>query len=85
MKTTKMSSGVSLFDETTTLVTAAFGNASSHTFDDLPALYFHRSVKGFQHEPTTKASTCDLYLSILQQLGVEVDRFGEGKSTLSLT
>lgn len=85
MKATKMSSGVSLFDETTTLVTAAMGNASNHTFNDLPALYFNRSVKGFQHEMPKQTPTCDLYLSILQNLGVEIDSFGEGKSTLSLT
>ena len=85
MKRTRMSSGVSLFDETTTLVTAAFGNASAHTFDDLPALYFNHRVKGFTHQPTKTASTCDLYLSILQDLGVEVDSFGEGESTLALT
>lgn len=85
MKNIKMSSGMSLFDETSTLVTAAFGNASSHTFDNLPALYFNRSVKNFQHTPTKKASTCDLYLSILQDLGLEIDSFGEGNSTLSLT
>lgn len=84
MKNIKMSSGMSLFDETSTLVTAAFGNASSHTFDNLPALYFNRSVKSFQHEPAKNASTCDLYLSILHDLGLEVDNFGEGKSTLSL-
>ena len=85
MKTKTMASGESLFEETTTLVTAAFGNASSHTFDDLPALYFNRSVKNFQHEPVKETSTCDLYLSILQDLGVEVDAFGESKSTVCLT
>ena len=85
MKAKRMSSGASLFDETTTLVTAAFGNASSHTFDDLPALYFNRSVDGFNHEATTNTTTCDLYLSILQDLGAELDRFGEGKSTVRLT
>lgn len=85
MKATTMSGGMSLFDETTTLVTAAFGNASNHTFNDLPALYFNRSVQGFQHEATKTTSTCDLYLSILQDLGAQIDSFGEGKSTLELT
>lgn len=85
MKTTRMSSGLSLFDESTTLVTAAFGSASSHTFNDLPALYFNRSVRGFQHAATEAKPICDLYLSILQDLGVEIAAFGEGKSTLSLT
>ena len=85
MKSLTMSSGSSLFDETTTLVTAAFGNASNHTFDDLPALYFNRSVRGFQHEMPKDTSTCDLYLSILQDLGARIDSFGESKSTLALT
>ncbi|MCA9195220.1 MAG: DUF1552 domain-containing protein [Planctomycetales bacterium] len=85
LKATQMSSGASLFDETTTLVTAAFGSASSHTFNNLPALYFNRSVKAFQHTATSEAPICSLYLSILQDLGVEIDVFGEGKSTLSLT
>jgi hypothetical protein len=85
MQTTTMSSGVSLFDETTTLVTAAMGNASNHTFNNLPALYFNRAVKGFGHDVTEQTPICDLYLSILQDLGVEIDSFGEGDSTLILT
>ncbi|MCA9249078.1 MAG: DUF1552 domain-containing protein, partial [Planctomycetales bacterium] len=85
MKAATMLSGESLFDETTTLVTAAMGNASNHTFNDLPALYFNRSVRGFQHEDVEEAPICDLYLSILQDLGIEIDSFGEGKSTLALT
>ena len=85
MKATTMGTGRSLFDETTTLVTAAFGNASAHTFDDLPALYFNSNVRKFQHKPTKTTSSCDLYLSILQDLGIEIDAFGEGKSTLPLT
>lgn len=85
MKDTKMASGSSLFDETSTLVTAAMGNASSHTFNDLPALYFNRSVKGFQHVPFEDVPICDLYLAVLQDLGLEIDSFGEGRSPLSLT
>lgn len=85
MKATTMSSGESLFDETTTLVTAAMGNASNHTFNDLPALYISRSVRGFQHDAPKDTPICALYLSILQDLGLEIDSFGEGKSTLSLT
>lgn len=85
MKGKIMSTGASLFDETTTLVTAAFGNASAHTFDDLPALYFNSDVRGFQHVPASATTTCDLYLSILRDLGVELDAFGEGKSTVSLS
>jgi len=85
MKATTMSSGESLFDQTTTLVTAAMGNASNHTFNDLPALYINRNVNGFQHDAPQETPICDLYLSILQDLGLEIDFFGEGKSILALT
>ena len=79
-----MTGGNSLFDETSTLVTASMGNASAHTFDDLPALYVNRSVKKFQHERQKDKPICNLYLSILQDLGVEMDKFGESNATLTL-
>lgn len=85
MKLTTMGSGASLFAETSTLVTAPFGNASNHTFNNLPALYINQRVKGFQHTETNNTPICDLYLSILQDLGAEIDSFGEGKSTLELS
>ena len=79
-----MGSGENLFQQTRTLVTAAFGNASAHTFNDLPAMYFSSAVKGFQHIPTSDVSACDLYLSILQELDGEIEGFGESTSTVSL-
>ncbi|QDV25191.1 DUF1552 domain-containing protein [Aureliella helgolandensis] len=85
MKSKSMSAGRNLFEETSTLVTASMGNASAHTFDDLPALYFNGSVKQFQHEVRKNRPICDVYLSILQDLGIEEDVFGESESTVSLT
>ncbi|MDG1895224.1 MAG: DUF1552 domain-containing protein [Fuerstiella sp.] len=85
MKQKSMTGGNSLFDETSTLVTASMGNASAHTFDDLPALYVNRSVKKFQHETQKDIPICNLYLSILQELGIEMDRFGESNATLTLS
>lgn len=84
MKQKTMTGGRVLFDETSTLITASMGNASAHTFDDLPAMYINSSVKKFQHEHRNNKPVCDLYLSILQDLGVEVDAFGESQSTVSL-
>lgn len=85
MKERSMSGGNSLFDETSTLITASMGNASAHNFDDLPALYLNRNVKQFQHDARKEDPICNLYLSILQDLGVEMDQFGESSATLSLS
>ena len=85
MKEKTMSGGCSLFDETSMLITASMGNASAHTFDDLPALYVNRSVKKFQHETHKDKPICNLYLSILQDLGMEMDSFGESNATMTLS
>ena len=85
MKHKTMTGGRVLFDETSTLITASMGNASSHTFDDLPAMYINGAVKQFQYEHRHNKPICDLYLSILQDLGAELDAFGESQATLSLT
>jgi hypothetical protein len=84
MKHKTMTGGRVLFDETSTLITASMGNASSHTFDDLPALYINPSVRSFQHEHRHNQPICDVYLSILQDLGIELDAFGESQATVSL-
>ena len=39
----------SLFDQTTTLLTASMGSANSHNFDDLPALVFDARMKTAGH------------------------------------
>ena len=76
--------GVSLFDESSVLITAPMGSASAHNFNDLPALYMDSDVAGFSSVKTSGKPICDLYLAILQKLGVEADSFGEGKKALGL-
>ena len=44
MKKRQVGNG-SLFDQTTTLLTASMGSANSHNFDDLPALVFDTRMK----------------------------------------
>ena len=39
----------SLFDQTTTLITASMGSANSHNFDDLPALVLDSRMKTTGH------------------------------------
>ncbi|MCM8527442.1 MAG: DUF1552 domain-containing protein, partial [Lentisphaeraceae bacterium] len=83
MKSTSMTGG-SLFDETTTLVTSSMGNASAHTFNDLPALVFSSGIKKGGSEKQTKKPMCNLYLSLLQSLGTGIESFGESNGTVGL-
>lgn len=73
-----------LFDQTTTLVTASMGNASAHTFNDLPALVIGSRIKTPGHRRLAGIPMCNLYLSLLQQFGAARDEFGESTGTLEL-
>jgi hypothetical protein len=74
----------SLFDQTTTLLTASMGSANAHNFDDLPALVFDSRMKtsGYWRRRDTPMS--NLYLGLLQQFGAERDRFGESTRAFDL-
>jgi hypothetical protein len=67
----------SLFDQTTTLITASMGSANSHNFDDIPALVFDGRIKTAGHLQKKDVPMSNLYLGLLQQFGAEHDRFGE--------
>ena len=74
----------SLFDETTTLLTASMGSANSHNFDDLPALVFDSRIKTPGHWRRQDVPMSNLYLGLLQQFGAERDRFGESTGAFDL-
>ena len=74
----------SLFDQTTTLITASMGSANSHNFDDLPALVFDSRMKTAGHWQRKDVPMSNLYLGLLQQFGAEQDRFGESTSAFDL-
>ena len=67
----------SLFDQTTTLLTASMGSANSHNFDDLPALVFDSRIRTAGHLVKKDVPMSNLYLGLLQLFGAEQDRFGE--------
>ena len=67
----------SLFDQTTTLLTASMGSANSHNFDDLPALVFDSRMKTAGHWRKQDVPMSNLYLGLLQLFGAENGRFGE--------
>ena len=74
----------SLFDQTTTLLTASMGSANSHNFDDLPALVFDSRMKTSGHWRRKDAPMSNLYLGLLQQFGAQDDRFGESSAAFDL-
>ncbi|MDE0577605.1 MAG: DUF1552 domain-containing protein [Opitutales bacterium] len=74
----------SLFDQTTTLLTASMGSANSHNFDDLPALVFDNRMKTTGHWQKKDEPMSNLYLGLLQLFGAERDRFGESTGALDL-
>ena len=74
----------SLFDQTTTFLTASMGSANSHNFDDLPALVFDSRMRtpGSWQKKATPMS--NLYLGLLQQFGAECSRFGESTGAFDM-
>jgi len=74
----------SLFDQTTTLITASMGSANAHNFDDLPALVFDNRMKSSGYWQRKDAPMSNLYLGLLQQFGAERDRFGESTRAFDL-
>lgn len=74
----------SLFDQTTTLLTASMGSANSHNFDDLPAMVFDGRMKTAGHWQKKDVPMSNLYLGLLEQFGSDANRFGESSGTLDL-
>lgn len=74
----------SLFDQTTTLLTASMGSANAHNFDDLPALVFDRRMKTSGHWNKQDVPMSNLYLGLLQLFGAEQDKFGESNAAFEV-
>ncbi len=84
----KDTSGASLLDTTSVLFGSNLGNANSHEPKDLPILV---AGGGFSHgahvvhEGERNAPLCNLYVTLLQRMGVETDQFGQSTGTLTWT
>ncbi len=77
--------GTSLLDQTFSVLGAAMGNASSHSATNLPVIVAGGKLRHGQHlahDPDSPPPLCNLWVSALQHLGLEIDRFGSGASTL---
>ena len=74
-----------LLDQTTVMFGSNLGNANSHTSDDLPILVAGGGFSHGQHivHEGDNAPLSNLFLTMLQDHGVETDAFGQSTGTLS--
>jgi hypothetical protein len=84
MSETKETDGSSLLDSTMVLFGSGIGSGSRHTNDNLPIILAGGGFRHGQHlDIGHKQPLCNLYLSMLQQLGCDVDRFNTSTGTLT--
>jgi len=75
-----------LLDETMVLLTSNLGNASSHDNKNMPVLFAGGGFRHGQHlafDQENNYPLPNLYLSAIQRLGLEVDRFATSTSTMT--
>jgi hypothetical protein len=78
--------GATLLDRTTVFLGSNLGDGSSHSVKNLPVFV---AGGGFRHgrhlkfDPQNPPPLCNLYVSMLQRLGVETDKFSTGTGTLT--
>jgi hypothetical protein len=85
LKATK-EEGVSLLDRTTVFFSSNLGNASNHSAKKLPVLVAGGGFKHGQHlafNPDNPPPLSNLYVSMLQRMGIEAERFGSSTGTLT--
>lgn len=75
-----------LIDQTTILFGSNLGNANTHTSFDLPILVAGGGFahgKHIVHAGEENAPLCNLFVTMLQYMGVETDSFGQSTGTLT--
>jgi hypothetical protein len=76
----------SLLDRTTVFLGSNLGDGSSHSTKNLPVLV---AGGGFQHgqhlafDANSPPPLCNLFVNMLQGLGIEADKFGTSTGTLT--
>jgi hypothetical protein len=74
-----------LLDRTTVFFGSNLGNASSHSTRNLPVLLAGGGFRHGQHlafDAANPPPLSNLFVSMLQRLGIESDRFGSSTGTL---
>ena len=88
LKEVKEPNGQSLLDNTMALFGSGMSNGNSHSLRDLPVVlagggFKHGEHKHYAKEGRTSLSLCNLYLSMLQNFGLEIDQFNNSTGTLT--
>ena len=79
--------GDSLLDRTMVLYGSNMGNASSHDNRNLPVILAGGSMKHGRHfafDPDRNYPLANVFVSMLQNLGIETDRFSTSTGTLDV-
>jgi hypothetical protein len=77
--------GVTLLDRTTVFFSSNLADASTHGVKNMPVLLAGGGFKHGQHlafDPNSNPPLCNLFVSMLQRLGLEVDRFASSTGPL---
>lgn len=77
--------GASLLDQTQVLYGSCLGNANSHSNQNLPLILAGGGFRHGQHlsfDATNNTPLANLFVSILQRLGIEIDKFASSTGTL---
>ena len=78
-----------MLDNTTVLIGSAMADAAKHRRVDFPLMVAGGGYKHQRHlncgsnEDHKNEMACDLYVTVLQQLGFEMDSFASSKSNLN--
>jgi len=88
LKTIREPDGNTLFDSTMSLFGSGMSSGNSHSNRNLPVLlagggFNHGQHMHFARDNKKSVSLCNLYLSMLQNFGVEVDQFNNSTGTLT--
>ena len=78
--------GESLLDRTMVFFSSNLGDAGKHCVKNLPVLLAGGGFKHGQHlafDENNHPPLCNLYVSMLQRLGIEADKFGSSTGTLT--
>jgi len=88
LSTMKDIGGSSLLDNTTVVFGSGMGNASAHANTNLPLVLAGGGFKHGRHfffpkQGRQQTPLCNLFVSLLQQMGVERDKFGSSTGNLN--
>jgi hypothetical protein len=78
--------GANLLDRTMVFFSSNLGNASTHAVKNMPVLLAGGGFKHGQHlafNPNNPPPLCNVFVSMLQQLGIPADKFGSSTGTLT--